>query len=377
MNARLVDGLGDLTSLAPAWDELACACALPYCAPGWMLSWWRHKAPPGAELRVIVVEDGPRLAGIFPFYATPPGSFLREWRLLSAGVCTRIGPLANPGDEEPVAAAAAQCLARTVLPDVIAFEGLPESARWPAMIRANWPNARRPAHRREFTMVTPVTSVADGFDAWLARRGKTVKRTLVKRRDAERQGFTIRLSVPDERESAVADLLRLYRARRAHDGFSERISAGVEEMLVDVGRALGDRFQLWLLERESLAYAAYLMMAAGGETTAWGGGFDPEVARLSPLYVLRAAGVEHAAATGAARVEFGEGTGSHKTPFADSAVGVVWETLLPRGRRYPLVRARLLPKHSRLAVRKLARRLPVGVQERLRSVKRRWGRRHT
>jgi CelD/BcsL family acetyltransferase involved in cellulose biosynthesis len=377
MNARLVDEIGDLTSLAPAWDELACASALPYCAPGWMLSWWKHKAPPGGELRVIVVEDGARLAGIFPFYSTSPGSFLREWRLLSAGVCTRIGPLASPGDEVRVASAAAQCLAGIALPDLIAFEGLPAGVAWPALLRANWPSGRRPALRRELTMVTPIAAVGDGYDPWLARRGKTVKRALAKRRDAERQGFRVRLSQAAERERDVAELLRLYRARRAKDGISERISAGVEEMLVDIGQELGDRFQLWLLDRDDTTYAAYLMLAAGAETAAWGGGFDAEVARLSPLHLLRVAGVEHAAATGAERVEFGEGTGVHKTSFADSTVGVVWETLLLRGRRYPLVRARLLPKHSRLAVRKLARRLPVGAQERLRSVKRRWGRRHT
>ena len=65
--------LDSVEAVEPAvadWDRLAVAGGLPYCAPAFLLAWWRHAAPEGAQLRVVVVRDGDgHVAGIGPFYA--------------------------------------------------------------------------------------------------------------------------------------------------------------------------------------------------------------------------------------------------------------------------------------------------------------------
>src|SRR5581483_9120494 len=68
-HAELIDDLAAAAELAAPWDELAQAASLPLCAPGWMLSWWRHMAPEGSELRVIAVRDGEALVALAPWFA--------------------------------------------------------------------------------------------------------------------------------------------------------------------------------------------------------------------------------------------------------------------------------------------------------------------
>jgi hypothetical protein len=43
--------------------------------------------------------------------------------------------------------------------------------------------------------------------------------------------------------------------------------------------------------------------------------------------------------------------------------------VFPRGRRYPLIRLRLAPKHARLGLRKIAQRMPPSWQERLKAAR--------
>ena len=39
--AEIVTDLERLGELAPEWDALAAACALPQMSPAWVLAWWR------------------------------------------------------------------------------------------------------------------------------------------------------------------------------------------------------------------------------------------------------------------------------------------------------------------------------------------------
>ena len=370
MTAVLATSLDELVEHVPAWDELAVRCGLPYCAPAWMLAWWRALAPAGSELRVVLVLDEGRLTAVFPFHRAGPPARLRVWRHLCAGFCTRIGPVAVPGCERDAASAAARAISGPHGPDVLALEGLPAGSPWPVLLRDAWPGRLPPYLHRDLFMPTPAARLDGGFEAWLARRRGGVRRdTLRRRRRLEEHGVRVRRAAGAELEAGVAALCRTYRARWEHRGGSDRLVPGLEAMLVAAGRELGDRFDLWLLESDGAAMAAHLFVAAGTELSAWGGGFQPECARYAPTVVLRLAAIERAASAGIARVEFGEGTQPDKVSFADDEIGVDWATLLPRTRRYPLARAQLLPKHARWWVRDALRRLPPPVQERLRRIR--------
>ena len=61
---ELVEDPGALERWRGAWDRLAVTSQRPFCAPAWMLSWWRHGARPGSRLRTVIVHRGDELLGV-------------------------------------------------------------------------------------------------------------------------------------------------------------------------------------------------------------------------------------------------------------------------------------------------------------------------
>src|SRR5205823_4965840 len=57
LRAIVATSLPALDPWIEAWDDLACAAAKPYCAPGWALGWWEACAPRGATLRVVMAVE--------------------------------------------------------------------------------------------------------------------------------------------------------------------------------------------------------------------------------------------------------------------------------------------------------------------------------
>jgi hypothetical protein len=64
LRAELVDDPARLAPHLAAWDELAVAAGRPYCAPAWMLAWWRALVPAGSELRVVLALDVAVVRGV-------------------------------------------------------------------------------------------------------------------------------------------------------------------------------------------------------------------------------------------------------------------------------------------------------------------------
>ena len=59
--------------------------------------------------------------------------------------------------------------------------------------------------------------------------------------------------------------------------------------------------------------------------------------------------LEAAAADGARSADLGGGAHDYKWRLSDENRPLAWRTLFPPGRRYPLIRLRLAPKHLRFA----------------------------
>ena len=108
INAVVITETQELDPHLDDWDRLAVLRRQPYCAPAWMLAWWRHASPPGARLAVVIVTDDERVIGVVPLFQRRTLTGLREARMLGTG--HRVDPLAEPGREHEVATAAAEAL---------------------------------------------------------------------------------------------------------------------------------------------------------------------------------------------------------------------------------------------------------------------------
>lgn len=374
LRVRVFDDADQLTAHLDAWDELAVACDEPFSAPGWMLSWWRAGRCGDARLRVMLVFDGEALVGVGPFFAQVSGG-LAEYRLLAAGFSHRIGPLASAGREAEVAAVLAPALAAAQpVPASVVFEGIDLANPWPALLSRAWPG-RRPRLRRDNMMDGPVLTLEEGYEAWMARRGRKFRKE--SRRTARRleeEGVSSRFATDCD---AVEALMQLHGARWAERGGSN-VEASAREVVRLAMAALASaddepgeqlRIGIVLLETSEAPVAAELVVRAGRRLVFWSGGFDPAWAKHAPGTQAILVTLEQAAESGVATADLGGGDHAYKLRLADANEPLVWCTLFPIGPRYPLIRLRLAPKQARVALRELAQRLPPEQQARLRALR--------
>jgi CelD/BcsL family acetyltransferase involved in cellulose biosynthesis len=368
MRAVVIRDPAELEPHLAAWDGLAVASGRPFCAPAWMLAWWRHARTGTTELRVVLVFDGDRLAGVAPLFAQIWGLGVVEMRILGAGFCHRVGLVATPGDEAAMAAVLAATLAE-MKPASVVFEGIDAEDPWPDLVADAWPG-RRPRLRSDLVMDAPSIQLDADFDAWMERRErrfrKEARRTA---RRMEEEGVQSRTSATPEDLEA---LLRLHYARWDERGGSN-VETSARGVLRDAARELGEsgRLAVALLDGPEGPVAAELMLTAGDTMVFWAGGFDPSWSRHAPGTQAMLLALREAAASGVRTADLGGGEHAYKERLADSNRPIVWRTVFPRGARYPLIRARLAPKQLRQGAYALAKRMPPGLQARIRSLVRR------
>jgi CelD/BcsL family acetyltransferase involved in cellulose biosynthesis len=357
----------DLEALAPhldAWDALAVERSRPFCAPAWMLAWWSQARIGDARLRIVLVSDEHGLMAVGPFFAQVGPLGLVEMRLLGAGFCHRIGPLARPGQEAPAAAALAEALAAMQpRPVSVVFEGMDSDDPWPDLIAAAWPGRTPPRLRTDATMDAPAIDLGGAYEDWMERRGrkfrKEARRTARRLEEEQVHG---EISVTAE---AIDALLRLNHARwegRGGSHVGDAASRVIAQAAGDLGQ---DRLMVALLQGPNGSVAAELVLVAGRTAAFWGGGFDPAWASYAPGTQAMLVALRHLADQDVQIADLGGGEHEYKRRLADGNSPIVWRTLFPRGARYPLLRARLAPKHLAHAMRRMARRLPAGWRGRL------------
>ena len=361
--------------LAPhleAWDALAAAAGRPFCAPAWMLAWWQEGRSGDARLRVVLALGADdELVGVGPFFAQVGPLRLAEYRLLGAGFCHRIGPLARAGHERAVAQAIATGLAdATPIPASIVFEGIDSGDPWPELFADGWPRGRRPRLRTDVTMDAPSIELDADYDGWMARRERKFRKEARRvTRRLEEEGVSGRLTDEDD---AIAALLRLHHARWERRGGSS-VGGEAQRVVSAAARMLGDerRLAIALLEGPDGPIAAELVLRAGDAVVFWTGGFDPAWAKHAPGTQAMLLALQAAADGGVRVADLGGGAHEYKWRMSDGNRPLAWRTLFPAGRRYPLIRLRLAPKHLRYGARALARRLPEERQAQLRRLLRR------
>jgi CelD/BcsL family acetyltransferase involved in cellulose biosynthesis len=356
------DGTGAWTE---AWDALAVHARRPLCAPAWALAWWRHAAPPGAALRVVLVLEGEQLIGVAPLYLEP--GRLRRLRLLAADVSARTEPLSQPGREREVAEAMAAALAPD-RPGALLLEGVDDRSPWPAALHAAWRGSRL---SRERTGAAPRIVLQGGdVEAWLSGLSSKMRAQLRRhRRRLEDAGAVFsRAQSGDELTRALEAFAHLHRVRWAERGGSGVLDDNVERMLAAAGAGLlgADRFRAYTVEVDGELISIQLFVAAGGEVTYWLGGFDERWSKQSPALLAVVEAVREALEAGETGIDLGYGDQEYKLRLADSGDALSWFTLALPGWRAPLVLGTIAAGRARS---QLSERLPDGFKQRLKRVR--------
>jgi CelD/BcsL family acetyltransferase involved in cellulose biosynthesis len=355
LSARLLVDEASVSELVEDWDRLAVAAGEPYCAPGWMLSWWRHAAPPGARLRVAVAHDADLLVGIAPFYAERRFRAVEWLRPLAAPVSHRVGPICLPGYEVAVAPQLARAFASAQpRPALLTFDGVPRTSPWPRLLAAAWPQ-RTLLHHRPMQRVAPMVGLHDrDFPAWLAGRSANFRRqSRRRRRKLAAAGARLRRIDGDAAVTVIGDFARLHRARWARRGGSSELGEDVEEMLRAAAVALASQQRLWLwsIAGEDALISAYLFVGAGDQAIAWLGGHDEAWNVYQPGLETMIVAIEDGFARGLDRLDLGPGAQAYKLRLADSSETLEFVSLAPWGAGFPLVRGLLVARDARRAAR--------------------------
>jgi CelD/BcsL family acetyltransferase involved in cellulose biosynthesis len=365
LRTRVVDDVAALEPERSGWDALAVASSRPYCAPGWVLPWWRHVRPHGSELNVVTVHQGSELVGLAPCYVGRTSSGLTACRILADVAASYSEPLATAHLQRDVAGALTAALDDRAV-DVLSLDALPADSPWPRLLQEMWPG-RRPHLSLVSAIGAPYVDLpAGGPEEWFDGRSRNFRQQIRRRRrEFFRRGGCLRPArSADEALAGLREFVRLHHGRWAARGGSQALHGAMPDMLERSCTELGPaRMQVWTATAEGATVAAALFMAAGQEMHYWLGGFDEAWAPLSPSLLLLVEAVLHAPEFGCRRVSLGPGAQPYKERMATGEDRLMWVDLLPRSRRYPYVRLRQAPYRFRRVV---ANRTPPEVKGRLR-----------
>jgi CelD/BcsL family acetyltransferase involved in cellulose biosynthesis len=368
---EVIDDLAAAEALAPAWDELARGASLPLCAPGWMLSWWRHMAPADSELRIVAVREGERLIAVAPWFAGRGARGRVDVRFLGAEISDRVDVLCLAGHEAQAAKALREAI-RSIRPraDLVSFEAVPVSSGWTGRL-ASGPGRARLARYRNSALPAPAVTLPSGgagFDGWMAGRSSNFRSQMgrMRRRLESREGTVRMLRDGEEVRAGLESLLALHQGRWSGRGVSGLAREGVPGLLADAAEALGpERLRLWVAEIQGEPISAQLFVAAGAEIKYWNGGWSEDHADLKPSMLTILAAIEDAIGRGERRLDLGVGTHEYKLRFADSEDTLTWGGLIVRNRRWPATRAELAPRVLRYRAKQAVLAMPEPLTERI------------
>ena len=341
----------DLEGIRARWDQLAVEAGRPFCAPGWMLPWWRNACPAGAGLRVVTVTDRDRLLGVAPLWTAKDRGGRSDYEALSTWLAPPAGPLAAPGWEREVAEATMEALA-AARPKPAAIRlwnrGGSDGAGWgladSAAGRRSWVHTAQP-------VPLPIVSLEGlSYDDWFATRSSKFRQESRRlRRRLEDAGARFGLVEPAGVERVLDAFIELHGQRWRNRGGSNALIPGLRGMLVEAAEELmpGGRLRIFTIEADGGVIAVNILVAAGQEVSGWSSGFAQSWYRYSPSLQLTLYAIADAIERGEKRLCLGPGDTGYKQRLADTGQQITMMTIVPRDRAYPLTRLRLAPYQAR------------------------------
>lgn len=340
-----------LGGLRARWDRLAVEAGRPFCAPGWMLAWWRHACPEGAGLRVVAVSDGEDLVGVAPLWTAKQRASRSDYEALSTWLAPPAGPLAAAGREQEAAAAAVEALrAAEPRPAAIRFWSRSDDGAFGSRLAEAATERRCWTHSAAPVPLPIVTLEGDDFDGWLAGRSSKFRQESRRlRRRLDDAGARFELVDADGVGRALDAFVELHGSRWQDRGGSDALIPGLREMLTEAAEELmpSGRLRIFTLEAEGRLIAVNVLVAAGAEVSGWNSGFDSDWERYSPSMQLTLYAIADAIERGEQRLCLGPGATGYKRRLADREQQIAMTTLAPRGLAYPLTRLRLAPYQAR------------------------------
>ncbi|MGE0135657.1 MAG: GNAT family N-acetyltransferase [Dehalococcoidia bacterium] len=332
----------------------------PLAMSSWMLAWWRHASPPGARLAALVVIDGQHTIGVAPMYVVRRRTGLRQLGLLGTG--HRVDPIALPGRERDVAAAAATTLACSAeAPDALQLDRSDGVSVWPSLFARTWPGSMSVV--RSATTDAPTIGLKGStYGEWIASRsaGFRSEHRRVRRRLADRGAWFELADYGPAFESAVDAFIGFSRERWTPRMGARRGPEGVRRMLLDAGAALipSGHMRVWTLRTDQTIVSVQIFLVAGGEVAHWNGAFAASWSGLRPGVETIVRAVEHAFACGDRRMDMGGGPSRYKLRMADGADPIRSTMLVVGGRHRLRRRLQLLPDDLVYLARLHGRRAP-------------------
>jgi hypothetical protein len=324
-----------------------------------MLSWWRHAAPPGAELRAVLAFDTDALVGVAPWYVLNRQG-IAEYGLLASSAAGGVEPLAKASREAECAQAfIARIAANRPAPSVIALSQIRRGSAWPQLLRDNWPGSR-PLLMREQPVSAPFID-RDGmtFEQYFAGRSSNFRAECRRhRRKFEEIGMIERLAGPGaEAERDLRHFADLHYSRWEPRGGTGALRPALERMLLSAAEKLVEpgRLRIVALDVGDEPASVQLFVAAGGTVAYWLGGFDERWAQFGPGNLALLAAVRDFFTRGEERFDLGPGAQPYKYRFATGEDELATVVIIPRGTRLPLAVGAQAARRSRRA---LSRRFP-------------------
>ncbi|UJR83455.1 GNAT family N-acetyltransferase [Sandaracinus amylolyticus] len=308
LRATWIDDPDALTAITREWDALCDACpwSSPFLRPTWVIPALRHL---GQQARVIVVRRERALAGVLPLAALErePGT----WVLAGTGPSDALDLIAREHDARMVARVALEAVHARGEWRALELHELAESSPLLAAARAGHAGRVIVDDALSVSPVLTWPEPARTLDDVLA--ASWARRVRYDRRRAARESIVPEIARGEHVDEALHAWRTNHEARWAARGEAGAL-VGRHTFLDEAVRALlrEGRAELCSLRANGALAASYLVLREGTWAGLYLGGFDPALARSSPLVVLIAEIVERLAREGVRAFDFLRGAEPYK-----------------------------------------------------------------
>jgi CelD/BcsL family acetyltransferase involved in cellulose biosynthesis len=297
-----------------ALQEADAAFASPFLRPEMAVAIGRH----WPDTRVSVISDGPSVVGFLPFHRGRLGI----GRALGLGLTDWQGAVLDDG-----VALDAGLLRRATGLSVFAFDHLvPEQA-------ASLGRSARHVASHD----SPVMDLAEGWDAWIARRAGSgrIKKALYHGRRLGRQVGSVTSALDSDTPGPDLDQLMAWKsAQYVRTGRRDRFAQpAIRALVADLAACSDPGFtgHLSTLRVDGRLVAVCLALRSHGTLAHWFPAYDTELHRYQPGLVQLLEMVRLAAADGVTTFDLGAGEHDYKDSFKDRSLSVVSGTVTSPG----------------------------------------------
>ncbi len=317
----MIGGEDALGAVAEPWRQLATARGNAFVTPEWFRA-ALDTVDRGSRPAVVVVRDRDAVRGLLPMLEGRSARGPRAVRFPGSRYGDLFHPVAESGDDEAIAIAAAPVLAERLGARCHLDLGRVDAAAgwWGALARA-WPSRMSVVSRPEEAL--PYIELdGSSWEGYLAGRSRGFRSQLGRKMRGLRKAHqvTIRQSVAGE--DVMADMWTLFRLHDARwrgrdvaSSVADPRARDFHSQFVLEAHRLG-WLRLFLLEVDAVPVAGWYGWRVGDRFSYYQAGFDPAWGQHSVGFLLLAETVREAIAEGASEYDLLLGDEAFKARFA-------------------------------------------------------------